>query len=390
LGSPADAPDPAAEEPPAVESGTGERVAWLSGWVEGHAAASKGDYEGAVEKFIELEQTHLANNYEVLVCIAEWQWKQGRLAPSMLAFEKARAANPLNLNKMDVFAGMLVSQGQEAPLNALASSLLQINKGRPEPWVAAARLCQLRGENELERKGLPTTLTTGVQYAEKALQLAPDNIEAELALGALLLLMGESDRAEQGYRRVYLKGKTYQAYRGLISSYLKMNDLESALRTASEAYQANQKVPQKFQNPRILVLFGMVCRRFDQGNEKAKVLFQNALILDPLCSDALLSLADLHCSEKNASPAIALLKKNLHCIRPDIANATLGTCYMMQNKHADAIAYFDLALKSNPESYQAISGHKKASKLLDGGSDDDDGDGNDESVNSSPASPSTP
>jgi hypothetical protein len=63
---------------------------------------------------------------------------------------------------------------------------------------------------------------------------------------------------------------------------------------------------------------------------------------------------------------------------------------MMQNKYAEAITYFDLALKSNPEYHQALSGSKKACKLLDGGSDDDDGGGRDDSIDSSPGSPSTP
>eukprot|EP00729_Bicosta_minor_P013842 gene13842-32489_t len=347
----------------------GEEVAaalpWVGTWLEGQVCASKLDHKGAVARLVEVEANHLPSNAELLVQVAECQWRQGKLAPAIAAFEKARAADPQLLTKMDVYADALVEQGKEAPLNALASALLQVSKARPEPWVAVARLCLLRGQNTLARRGTPTTFASGVQYAEKALALAPHHTEAELALGSLLVLDGEAERAEGPFRRVYRRGKTFEAYKGLISCFLKLNDLEGALRHASEAYKTLPK------NPRVMVMFGLVCRRFDGGNEKAKVLFKNALVLDPTNAEAILATADLDCHLGKVAQAVSFLKKNLQHLRPEVGNTRLGSMYMMLNNHADAVSFYDLALKENSEYYLAIAGSKRAHRLLDGGEDDE-------------------
>ena len=245
----------------------GEEVAaalpWVTTWLQAQVCASKLDHKGAVVKLLEVEGTHLPSNAVLLVQVAESQWRQGKLAPAIAAFEKARAADPQLLTKMDVFADALVEQGKEVPSNALASALLQVSKTRPEPWVAAARLCFLRGKNMLARRASGSAIfACGVQYAKKALLLAPKHTEAELALGSLLVLDGEVERAESAFRRVYQHHKTFEVYNGLIMCFLKLKDLEGALRHASEAYKTLKD------NPRVMVLFGIVCRRFDGGNEK--------------------------------------------------------------------------------------------------------------------------
>ena len=47
---------------------------------------------------------------------------------------------------MDVYADVLAEQHQEGPLNVLTQALLDVSKEHPEPWLACARLCQLREE----------------------------------------------------------------------------------------------------------------------------------------------------------------------------------------------------------------------------------------------------
>jgi hypothetical protein len=62
-----------------------------------------------------------------LSCLAPvLQWKQGNLPAGRQAFEIAFRADPNNLERMDVFAHVLVCQGKESELNALCTKLLQV------------------------------------------------------------------------------------------------------------------------------------------------------------------------------------------------------------------------------------------------------------------------
>jgi len=48
------------------------------------------------------------------------------------------------MDKMDVYAHVLVAQGHEAELNRLCASLMAIDRGRVETWLALARYTRHR------------------------------------------------------------------------------------------------------------------------------------------------------------------------------------------------------------------------------------------------------
>ena len=55
---------------------------------------------------------------QVLVNLADWQWKQGNLPAGRQAFEIAHRADPNALEKMDVYAHVLVAQVCQQPCPA--------------------------------------------------------------------------------------------------------------------------------------------------------------------------------------------------------------------------------------------------------------------------------
>eukprot|EP00039_Didymoeca_costata_P006314 m.89171 g.89171 ORF g.89171 m.89171 type:complete len:555 (-) comp13207_c1_seq1:2308-3972(-) len=322
------------------ESGLQEAFPWVVDVIKGHGMAATSDHKGAVALFQQIHQNALPENVHIMAHIAEWQWKQSYLPASVAAFEAARKSDSLSLLKMDVYAHVLMSQGQEAPLNALVNDLLEISRDRPEPWLAAARLCQLRYK-ALFMDNPQEILQNGLSFVDKALALAPSSNEALLVKGTLLLQMDKAPLAAAAFRDAFRHSFSYAACQGLVTCFLTIGKIKEALAMSREAVENSPR------NPRALTLLGSVCRRFADGNSKARVLFQNALSQDSKCMDAVFAMVDLDTAEGNFDKAIELLNRNMNDSRVDYANKKLGDVYMAAGKHIEAISAYNRALSYN-------------------------------------------
>ena len=232
---------PAAELSAICGYATDALPAWLGSWLRSHASAGAEipNYKLASQQLAEVEQ-QLPGSVQLLTTVAEWHWLDGRLPSCIAAFTKARQADPQSLDKMGLFAHALVAEGREVPLNQLTNSLMAIDSGRAEPWIAAARLCQVRAENQALGGGGNQTgdidksiLRTGLTLVEKAWMLAPDDLEVALTKAALLLLMGESTQAATTFRDIISRADCFEAHKGLVEAYISQERSREAVAVGS-------------------------------------------------------------------------------------------------------------------------------------------------------------
>eukprot|EP00036_Acanthoecidae_sp_10tr_P013001 CAMPEP_0206289218 /NCGR_PEP_ID=MMETSP0106_2-20121207/2006_1 /ASSEMBLY_ACC=CAM_ASM_000206 /TAXON_ID=81532 /ORGANISM="Acanthoeca-like sp., Strain 10tr" /LENGTH=483 /DNA_ID=CAMNT_0053719771 /DNA_START=30 /DNA_END=1481 /DNA_ORIENTATION=+ len=331
--------------------------AWLRRWVAGHHAAAHKRYTDAVEQFAQLKDAG-PDNPHVLVHLADWQWKQGNLPAGRQAFEIAFKADPLNLDRMDVFAHVLVAQGKEDELNTLCATLLQVDKNRIEPWLALARYYQLLSENCLDELQATKHKKQGLMVVERASQICANHDELHMVRGTLLLALDRPRDASLNFRSAYKLNRDFAAYQGLVMCYIAEGRMKEAYQIALDARR------QLSMNPRAITLLGSVIKRSGENNDKARKLFKDALAINNECMDAVIALFELELEEENCDAAIKLLEPHLVHSRADYIHRRLADAHMMNSNLEMALKHYELALTINPSYEPAREGIVHATKAL--------------------------
>jgi cytochrome c-type biogenesis protein CcmH/NrfG len=86
----------------------------------------------------------------------------------------------------------------------------------------------------------------------------------------------------------------------LIESYIGLSRVKEALAVAKEAIQLMPK------NPKMLTLVGVVLSHTPNGREKAKKAFENALAIDPYCTEAAIALVSTNIAKKEWKSSIQM------------------------------------------------------------------------------------
>eukprot|EP00041_Stephanoeca_diplocostata_P013167 m.227595 g.227595 ORF g.227595 m.227595 type:complete len:556 (-) comp19249_c0_seq1:203-1870(-) len=340
-----------------------DQIQWLKTWARGHRAASKKNYSDAVNEFVAIKEKtpgsiSAAVSPHVLMHLADWQWKQGHLPGSRVAFEQARRADMLNMDKMDIYAHVLVAQGREADLNVLCAELMGTDNRRVEAWLALARYYQLLCENSLDEHQAMRHAKQGLVFVDKAATLNKSHAEVHMVKGTLLLALDSPREASAHFREAYSTSRDFSPYQGLVSCYIAESRLTEALAVAKDA---QQHMPL---NPRALTLLGVVLKRYANGSSKARRLFDRALVLRSDCMDAVFALFDLELDEENFDAAIKLLQPHLNHSRVDYVHRRLGDAHLLNQNVDMALKHYHLALSVNPEYEPAKEGIAAAMKAL--------------------------
>eukprot|EP00040_Diaphanoeca_grandis_P026466 m.148327 g.148327 ORF g.148327 m.148327 type:complete len:547 (-) comp30583_c0_seq1:35-1675(-) len=340
-------------------------LSWLRIWIRGHQAAAQKNYRVATIEFVNLQRV-IPESPSLLAHIAEWQWKQGYLPSAKLAFEKVRFVDPLMIDKMDVYAHVLVAQGKEVELNRLCESLLSLDKSRVESWLALARYYQLLCENNPDEQLAIKHAKQGLLFVDKATQITGHHVELHMVKGTLLLALEDPRSASVSFREAYRTSRDFAAYQGLVSCYIAENRLNEALNIAKEAQQSMPS------NPRAITLLGVVLKRYSDGNQKARKLFQRALQMNAECMDSVFALFELELEESNYEDAINLLSQHLSHSRGDYVHRRLADAHMLNNDVDMALKHYRLALRVNPDYEPAKEGIEQAMKALNSSTDNND------------------
>mmetsp|Transcript_16300 Transcript_16300/g.31623 ORF Transcript_16300/g.31623 Transcript_16300/m.31623 type:complete len:578 (+) Transcript_16300:558-2291(+) len=326
---------------------------WLHRFIEAHGLKSLNQHRPALQNFQKLGQ-ELPNNRHILANMADLNMQTNDPNAALALFRIARHADPTSLDQMDVYATIIHELGDAALLNRLTRELMDIDEAQPEPWLAVAMFCDLKGD-----------AMSALKFVGKALELNPQHVCSYHFKGALQLRMNQPELSVSAYYKAYSIRRDFAAYRGLVNAYLAIPRVSDALRTAKEALQLMPK------DPRAVLLVGRVLAQTPgDGRKKASKAYLKALKLDPHCHEAATALADLYIDEHHMTdnadltPAIEVLKEALqHCPR-DSLHVKLGDVYVVHGNLSSAWTEYNAALSMNSENVLAREGIDRLERLM--------------------------
>jgi hypothetical protein len=118
-------------------------VEWMRVYIESHAQNLAHDYQAAKVGFTYLEQNLFTGNADLMLMIADACLKIGDVHTAHTCYKNVRKAEPMLIDDMDKFAGMIRKQGKSILVNHLAEDLLQVSDTRPECFVILARYSEM-------------------------------------------------------------------------------------------------------------------------------------------------------------------------------------------------------------------------------------------------------
>ena len=328
---------------------------WIEKLIEAHGHYSTNHYKQAIDSFTELERK-FPNHVHILTTMATIHLQLNDKTASMVYFHKARAADWKSLEGMDIYASLIRAQRDLPRLNSLTKELLDINDKCAEAWIAVALFCDLKNDT-----------INAIQFVEKALELDPNHLTGYIFRGMLQLRVGQIDASINDYLKAYSIRRDYNAYKGLVTAYLKKPKVSEALRKAKEALSLMPK------DARAVVLVGKVLEHTGaDGPKKAMKAYVKALKLDPLSHEAAIAYADLHLTlhhtnkQLSLQPAINVITKCLEHNNKDFIQAKLGELHTRAQNYSLALTHFQFALSMNPDLESAKHGMDKLEKLMRG------------------------
>lgn len=256
-----------------------------------HSHVVREEVREALGEFKDLRQ-RTGPTTHVLVVEAKLHAELRDPSAALHNLEQARELDPNSLEGSEVHARLLAKAGapKRVTLSQLTQSLLHVDKCRAEPWIASAYFWSsatkpsLAGNKNAEKDAA----RRAVDYAEKAVRLAPNSADALHTYATMLARVpGRGNSAAKkeslessaaAFRKLLGVERCLRPFEGLVgvqvASGLK-EDLRQALTRAGEAMR---KWPQA---PRAYAMMGSVLASplVKDHTQKAKQAFQKAVEL---------------------------------------------------------------------------------------------------------------
>ena len=344
-----------------------EHARWLGKYVEAQSALSTHDYHAAIAAFSELLTHAFPDNTHMLLGMARAQSALHRASEAIRYYRRVRTLDPFNMKYMDLYAALLRSEGEMNELSKLTVELMKVDASRPESWATASMYWDACGDKQ-----------RAMASADRGLRVDNRSVTCYLLKGRLSLGMKRVDQAILSYRAAKNIRADMPSYYGLVKSYIVAKRYKEALFAAKDAVK---EIPT---SARALALLGDVHAQHSQTRGKARQLYDKALALDPICTEAVLSLCDLEVAVHSYVEAMSLLKRHVSQSPSDVIYVKLGNVcaswsQSLNNESTtslldESLGYFQEALRMNPNCEAARRGVVKIEKLMKG-MDPDAGDG---------------
>jgi len=328
---------------------------WMEDLIRAHAAAFGNRQRDAIQRFSRLSVSVFPSNAHVLNSLARLEVDGGNREGALSYFSRARAIDPLALDGADLYAGLLRSMSDRTKLVQLTHELL--NSGgdsRPEPWVAAAHLSDMRGDKD-----------KALSYVNRAAELNPLHVPALHMKGLLLLGSKRPMESISSYTRALTVRRDLAGLKGLVDAYLSMQPprVGDAIIVAQEAIQLMPR------DPRASILMGKALAGKASSEKLAGDFFMRAIKLDSTGPNFVASalLADVRLSQfqrgdvgrETLVEVASLLARCIHArgvssvMTPDHLYCKIGTLYAYAGDRCRALENFHDALSVNALSKEA-------------------------------------
>jgi eukaryotic-like serine/threonine-protein kinase len=191
----------------------------------------------------------------------------------------------------------------------------------------------------------PNVLDDASLYAERAVQLDPNVVEAHLALGTVRATTGHLPEALESYNRaLVLQPNSAEAFLGLGVVY----DASGRAADAERAFESSIALRPDW--PIAFNRYGTFC--MSRGRyEKAAELFKRVIHLTPDASRGYANLGAALQSMGRYDEALAIYEKAIAVAPNAVTYSNLGTMRFFLGRYADACSAFEKATQLSPNDY---------------------------------------
>ncbi|XP_041349110.1 anaphase-promoting complex subunit 7-like isoform X2 [Gigantopelta aegis] len=335
----------------------GTNVEWLHGWLKGHAQLAAKEYTTAVSTFRNMEKkTCLRDNVQLLNCVGEAMFYDGRYADAMSVFQRVHSLDPLCMKNMDLFAYLLSQECKVSALSQLSQKLMGISESCAEPWIAMGYYSMLNFVKSKERS------VRAVYFAQKAYTVDPRSIQALLLKASSLLDLKKLHDATLHYlEAVRLAPHRFEAYSGLIECYLTTHRIKDGLTWASRMIRTLGN------SARTFTLYASVLSKDSNTVAKAEPYLLKAIEMDPSYLEAVYILADIIAQGPDHQRGIKLIQQHLISHNTARLHQILGDFLALASRHQEAMDEYSITLTMQPFNKRAQDGMQRLEKHNEGG-----------------------
>ncbi|EKX43773.1 hypothetical protein GUITHDRAFT_110228 [Guillardia theta CCMP2712] len=328
---------------------------WLLDFIRARVQHAMYDYKGALHSYKQVAEA-FPENLEVMSGMATCQLHTRDVVGATKAFERVHEKDRHYLDRMEEYGSALKATGSSAKLNIVGYELVNVSPQRPEGWIVCSMYMECQEEKEL-----------ALEYAERAIQVAPRSSAALIQRGRIQLDAEKYDLALMSFREALGIAKSIHAYQGLVRGYIGARRVKEAITTARESLQQMPKNAQAFK------LVGLALAQLPEGVSKAKTAFERAIQLDPTCPESVLELVDILEEENKLQESVEVMERFVSKTESDVAHCRLGDLYLKLGRFQNALVSYHNALSAHPGMEAATIGLSRLEKAMKG--IDPDGDG---------------
>ncbi|KAJ8681890.1 hypothetical protein QAD02_017682 [Eretmocerus hayati] len=313
---------------------------WLNAWIKAHAHINCKEYSQAVTTLRSLDNVNcLRDNHNLLVTMGECYYLSGDYKNSLLCLRRARLIEPDSTKGLDIYAANLHQAHHVAELEKLISFISSSNECSSETYTAMAYA--LLALHKLNRANT---------IANQAIRMSPDNVEAYILRGNILIEQKKFQDALHHFRQaLQLKPHRYEAHKGLVDCFIGMHRLREACNVALATYK-------QLGSPRALTLYASVLMKDPVNLGKAKIFLEKVLAQDDTYLPAVYHLAEIYEQEMNLEAAIELLTKQTETQPTCKLHQMLGDLWARMHNAEKALDHYAIALNINPSDRRVLEG----------------------------------
>ncbi|XP_026467959.1 anaphase-promoting complex subunit 7 isoform X2 [Ctenocephalides felis] len=269
---------------------------WLRTWIKAQAFYHCQDYAQAISTLKSLDvYPGLRINSTVLTALAESYYYNGDYKNAYLTFQRAKYHDPQLDRGLSKMACLYLRSNKLTELEQLVSPMLPLFEYTSETWTAQA-YCQYALKKN----------SRALYFAHKACLENPQNVDAMILKGTLLLESKKHDKAISHFRdALTVAPYQFEIHKGIVDTYLSWDRYREAVNAASNACK------QIGSTPRPLTLYASVLMKDANNLGKAKTILEKVLKINETHTPAVLLMVDILEQQHRNYSVVQLLHRQL-------------------------------------------------------------------------------
>jgi len=266
--------------------------------------------------------------------------QKGNLKQAEILYKKALKKEPSNFDALHMLGVVSSQRGNHSIAISYIEKALKFNPANAHAYFNLGNVYRDKGQ-----------LNKAISCYQKSLELNPNNANAYFSLGMIYQSKGELDEAINCYQKTLLLNSALaDVYYNLGIIFQAKGQLDKAASFYQQVIQISPSHADAYNN------LGIIQREKGQLNE-AISYYQKAIQINPEHAIAYNNLGDAISLKENRriDDVISCYQKAIELDKYlTDAHYNIGNAYKEENRLIEAIAAYDMALKSNPNYIKAL------------------------------------